>query len=414
MARLAARSSSRMACASAGRPARISSSGRPRPARLSRRMRSSAQKRLTAVGRVAPSPLMASSRSARSPSNSRAPLRRAASATPKAAATPMAGAPRTTRVRMASATSGQVAHDRSTSSRGSRVWSTRTSRSPAQRRGEIIGGAAPRPPPAPPARPAARAPRRRRATGCGRACRARRRRAPAPPWKAPRRARRRGAASRGGWHARRGEAPAPGRAARPPASPAPRRARRPAARGRGAARSSALIGGGAVLEVLVDHALVHVERGAEPLRHLAPLPLELEDLVPEHGLLGAVGLEELLALQLGLPQDEGRLAARPFLHLLGELLGGNQRLLEHLLPVLEAARAVLQHLELLLEERVLLDQRLVVLGDVLEEGVHLLDIEAAEHSHRELLLPNVHGCDAHGSLLSTATAGSHARRTGWR
>jgi hypothetical protein len=105
---------------------------------------------------------------------------------------------------------------------------------------------------------------------------------------------------------------------------------------------------------------------------------------------------------------------RPVLHLLGELLGGDQRLLEHLFPILETPRAVLEHLELLLEERVLLDQRLVVLGDVLEEGVHLLDIEAAEHSHGELLLPNVHGCDAHGLLLSTATAGSLARGTGWR
>jgi hypothetical protein len=51
----------------------------------------------------------------------RAGLWRAARATPKAAATPMAGAPRTTRVRMASATSSQRAHARSTSVAGSFV-----------------------------------------------------------------------------------------------------------------------------------------------------------------------------------------------------------------------------------------------------------------------------------------------------
>ena len=92
-----------------------------RCARAARRIRSSAQNRLTAVGRVAPSPLMASSRSARRPSQSIRPLWRAASATPKAAATPMAGAPRTTSERIASATSGQVAQGRSTSSTGSLV-----------------------------------------------------------------------------------------------------------------------------------------------------------------------------------------------------------------------------------------------------------------------------------------------------
>ena len=60
-------------------------------------------------------------------------------------------------------------------------------------------------------------------------------------------------------------------------------------------------------------------------------------------------------------------------------------------------------LELLLEQRVLLQQGLVVLGEVLEERVHFLDVEAAEHLHRELLLADVHRRDAHGGLLSAAS-----------
>ena len=74
---------------------------RPRARRSAaavRRIRSRAQKRLTAVGRVAASPLIASSRSASSAEWSVARLARAASTMPNAAATPIAGAPRTTRL----------------------------------------------------------------------------------------------------------------------------------------------------------------------------------------------------------------------------------------------------------------------------------------------------------------------------
>ncbi len=68
------------------------------------RILSMAQKRLTAVGRVAARSRAACSTSATSGGPALAE-RRAARATPNAAATPMAGAPRITMVRMASATS---------------------------------------------------------------------------------------------------------------------------------------------------------------------------------------------------------------------------------------------------------------------------------------------------------------------
>ena len=66
------------------------------------------------------------------PSKPMARLCRAASATPNAAATPMAGAPRTTSVRIASATSSQRSYRRSTSREGRSVWSSSTSPLSAQ------------------------------------------------------------------------------------------------------------------------------------------------------------------------------------------------------------------------------------------------------------------------------------------
>src|SRR5262249_61556116 len=101
------------------------------------------------------------------------------------------------------------------------------------------------------------------------------------------------------------------------------------------------------------------------------------------------------------------------------LLRRHQRLLQNALAILEAARPLLERLELFFEQRILFEQRLVVSGHVLEKGVDLLHVEAAEHPDRELLLANVHGRDPHGNLLlSTSTgaksAGSPAPRTGWQ
>src|SRR5437870_2209204 len=136
IARFAEMSSSRIAWASASRRARTWSSGRAPEAIATRRIRSSAQNRLTAVGRVAASPLTAVSRSAIRPSNVAARLSRAASTTPKAAATPIAGAPRTTSARTAArATGAAVTRRRSVascqptiSSRDARGWTRSDSR----------------------------------------------------------------------------------------------------------------------------------------------------------------------------------------------------------------------------------------------------------------------------------------------
>src|SRR6266508_4239808 len=181
---------------------------------------------------------------------------------------------------------------------------------------------------------------------------------------------------------------------------------------------------GTALEVLIQETLVHLDGGAERLGELPAHALDRGDLSLDGRLLRPRRLDDLLSLQLRLAHHEVRLAPGAFLHLLHDLLRGHQRLLQDPLAVLQAPRALLEGLELFLEENVLLEQGLVVPGQILEEGVHLLHIEATEHSHGELLLANVHGRDAHGGLLfsprgfSTASGagseGPRAPRTGWR
>ena len=113
--------------ASAARLARRAAIDAARCAAACRRIRSSAQKRLTAVGRVAARPWLARLQVAEEVLRPRSPrLARPARTTPNAAVTPMAGAPRTASERIASATSSHVRHSRYVSSPGSRRWSSRS------------------------------------------------------------------------------------------------------------------------------------------------------------------------------------------------------------------------------------------------------------------------------------------------
>ena len=158
--------------------------------------------------------------------------------------------------------------------------------------------------------------------------------------------------------------------------------------------------------------------GPQGLGELPSRALELADLGLDGALGGARGLDGLLALHLGFLDHELGLAPGIVLHLLDHPLGGDEGLLEHALALLEAAGALLGRLEVLLEQRVLLQHGLVVARQILEERVHFLDVEATEHSHRELLLPDIHGGDAHGGLLSAAPEGAGAEGptppVGWR
>ncbi len=110
-----AASSARIASASAHAASTRAAGGKGCSAR---RMRSSAQCRFTAVGRVAPRVA-----SARPSVASAAPSSASASATPKAAVAPISGAPRTCMLRMACAASARVRSATVSVRKGSRVWS---------------------------------------------------------------------------------------------------------------------------------------------------------------------------------------------------------------------------------------------------------------------------------------------------
>src|SRR2546428_5967354 len=98
------------------------------------RMRSSAQNRFTAVGRLAASASNAASIAVSNSRGGRSCCRCASSATPKAAAQPIAGAPRTTIERMASATSAAFVQLTYSRRAGRARWSISSSRAPRQRR----------------------------------------------------------------------------------------------------------------------------------------------------------------------------------------------------------------------------------------------------------------------------------------
>src|SRR6266699_2099033 len=120
-----ARSYAQMAVASAWSRSQIAAP--PQPPGVSaatRAMRSSAQRRFTAVGRVTPSSRTSSSSPARKRSRGAARRSRVPATSPIAAAIPMSGAPRTCSVRIASATASPVSRSRSIFVSGSARWST--------------------------------------------------------------------------------------------------------------------------------------------------------------------------------------------------------------------------------------------------------------------------------------------------
>ena len=107
------------------------------------------------------------------------------------------------------------------------------------------------------------------------------------------------------------------------------------------------------------------------------------------------------------------------LHLLDQPLRRDQRFVQAPLALDHAALAVLHGGQLLLEQLALLEQcRLVVVRHVLQEGVDLLVIGAAEHPDRELLLADVVGLmrieTSARYLRLTAMSRSESTRNHWR
>src|SRR5437016_4397365 len=230
----------------------------------------------------------------------------------------MAGAPRTTRLRIDSATSRQRVYSRTRSSTGKSVWSSRRRRSASQRMGVIIQ-AGPRP--------------RAAGTTC--------------PGRPPPRTR---AMEDGGMESLSARSSITARLARPSSGAAVTRTRSvPAcqptialALALGCTRtwsSPSRVGRlgilGVRLEILLEQALVHLHGGAQAFRELAPHAPERLDLRMQIALRLARGVDDAIGLRLGLADDDPRLAARVLFHLLHEPLRGHERLLEHLLALLQ-------------------------------------------------------------------------------
>ena len=131
MWRLAARSSVSMARASRSITSRQSGPASP----STRRIRASAQARLTAVGRAALRRCIAGSSLRAASAPSAASIARVPSTTPQAAAMPIAGAPRTVRAWIASATSSLPRQATYSTANGSWRWSSSARVSPVQRIG---------------------------------------------------------------------------------------------------------------------------------------------------------------------------------------------------------------------------------------------------------------------------------------
>src|SRR5437867_5059573 len=171
---------------------------------------------------------------------------------------------------------------------------------------------------------------------------------------------------------------------------------------RGCTRSGSRTPSGLGVRVFTElrrhHPVVALERGAEVLDELAAQAPERLDLAADPRLLGPPLLDDLLAAELGFPHQDVGLATRRGLHLVAQPMRGDQRVLQRALPLGEAAGALLERSHLLLELRVLLEHRLVVFGDVVQEGVDLVDVEAAEPLDRELLLTDIERADAHRGL----------------
>src|SRR5262249_4676113 len=166
------------------------------------------------------------------------------------------------------------------------------------------------------------------------------------------------------------------------------------ARGR-TSRARRVSGNIALRQGLLDQALVRGQRVHDLLGQLPAESPKAADLGGELRVLLASVLHHLLGPEVRLPKDQLGLAPGILLELLGDLLRGHEGLLESLLPALDALGLLLDLDQLLLEERVFPIQLLDFVGHLLQERVDLLRIESSEEPHRELLLANVRGRQAH-------------------
>src|SRR5665647_153463 len=144
-----------------------------------------------------------------------------------------------------------------------------------------------------------------------------------------------------------------------------------------------------------------VELSRVALEHLTELDAAVlfRHLDLGHGLLDGLLLrvrlvDHLARLQLGLVQDELSLLGSVLLELFGAALGGDQRLLQGLLEAPIAGDLLLERFHALLAVDVLLEQVLVLVGDLVEVD-EFLDVGVAPHAALELLVADVQRCELH-------------------
>src|SRR4051812_11020947 len=148
---------------------------------------------------------------------------------------------------------------------------------------------------------------------------------------------------------------------------------------------------------LVEQGFVRVDEGTELLDEARLRPLQLVDLGDElHALALGVG-DDLLRLQLRVRHEDLGFLAGVRLHVVGQALGGGERLLEQMLALLvvrDARLAPSQLLVLLVE----LARHLLQLGGAqFEEKSHLALVHSSKSYLAEGLLLQVERSEFHGS-----------------
>src|SRR5204863_7567729 len=148
---------------------------------------------------------------------------------------------------------------------------------------------------------------------------------------------------------------------------------------------------------VIEHRLVLIQYPLQLLHERRPRALQLLDLSHQlHPARLRVG-DDLLRLQLGLGDDDVHLLAGVRLHLLCDLLGGGQRLLQELLAVLELVDPRFAPAQLLVLPVHLADKLLQLGGDDIQPGAYLALVEATQSDLAEGLLVQVEGRQLHGS-----------------
>src|SRR5262245_37735194 len=151
-----------------------------------------------------------------------------------------------------------------------------------------------------------------------------------------------------------------------------------------------------LVAVHVEEPQMLLDRGPDALREGVALDAQGLDRSLELARLASGLVEVLGPLDLGLAHDELGLLARLLADLVREPLGGEQRLLEDPLALLEVGHAGLDRGQALAQGVALDDQPLELRGDQVQERADLLRVEPPE-TVREVVSADINRRDLHRS-----------------